>query len=98
MGTAKIVGRTRKIKIAVTSPPKHIFPKLSFDSWFILLTYLYVNPQSGISINVLDDNLVSGVSPAASQKTAGLIEKETNEHRTSNIECRMNEFCLLKKN
>jgi len=25
----------------------------------------------------------SGVSPAAGKKTAGLIEKETNEHRTS---------------
>jgi len=29
------------------------------------------------------------------QKVASLIEKETYEHRTSNIERRMNEFCLF---
>jgi hypothetical protein len=30
--------------------------------------------------------MVSGVSAAAGQKTAGLIEKETDERRTSNAE------------
>jgi hypothetical protein len=43
--------------------------------------------------------MVSGVSAAAGQKAAGQIEKDTNEHRTSNIERRTsnNVFCLFKK-
>jgi hypothetical protein len=41
----------------------------------------------------------SGFSPAASQKAASLIEKETDEHRTPNIErpTSNNEFCQFKK-
>jgi hypothetical protein len=41
---------------------------------------------------------VSGVSPRR-QKAAGLIEKETNEHRTSNTErpTSNNVFCLIYK-
>jgi hypothetical protein len=33
-------------------------------------------------------NKFSGFSPAAGQKTAGQIEKETDERRTSNVEHR----------
>ncbi len=35
--------------------------------------------------------------PPLAKKTARLIEKETDEHRTPNIELRMNVFCLFKK-
>jgi hypothetical protein len=34
-------------------------------------------------------------APPPAKKTAGLIEKETDEHRTSNIERRMNVFRLF---
>jgi hypothetical protein len=39
----------------------------------------------------------SGVSQAAGKKTAGLIERETNEHRTSNIERRIMYSVYFKK-
>jgi hypothetical protein len=38
---------------------------------------------------------VSGVSPAAGQKTACLIEKETDERRTSNVQHRTSNECIL---
>jgi hypothetical protein len=38
---------------------------------------------------------VQGSAQPPAKKTAGQIEKETDERRTSNIEHRMNVFCLF---
>jgi hypothetical protein len=47
---------------------------------------------------ILQRCLVSVFSAAAGKKTTGQIEKETNEHRTSNIErpTSNNVFCQFK--